>query len=77
VSTSKNIYTYSVREQVVVRSSDSGIVDPTRTSQLTLLTCTGWDGDLHRYINRRAVVADLVGVRPLVANSVEAGRQAR
>ncbi len=64
VYTYKNIYTYSVREQAVIKTDDSSVVGPTDQPQLTLLTCTGWDDETLRYTKRRAVFADLVSVAP-------------
>jgi LPXTG-site transpeptidase (sortase) family protein len=68
-----HIYTYSVREQAVVKINESTVVGPTEQSQLTLLTCTGWDDDTLQYTRRRAVFADLVGVSPITTEKTEVG----
>ncbi len=62
--TEQNIYTYVVRDQIIVESTDMGIADQTVRPQLTLLTCTGWDTDLELYRYRRAVFADLTRTEP-------------
>jgi LPXTG-site transpeptidase (sortase) family protein len=64
VYTARNHYTYSVREQTVVAPNDPTVVGSTGRSQLTLLTCTGWDVETLTYTRRRAVFADLVEVTP-------------
>ncbi len=63
--TEQNTYTYKVREQVTVDETDMAITMPTVGSQLTLITCTGWDTDLKVYRFRRALFADLVSVDSL------------
>lgn len=63
VHTSENIYTYQVREQVVVEVTDFHITESTAKPQLTLLTCTTWDEKIEQYRQRRAVFADLLTVR--------------
>lgn len=67
--TESNKYTYQVREQVVVNETDMGVVLPTVGTQLTLITCTGWDDELDIYRFRRVVFADLVNVEPLTIQS--------
>jgi LPXTG-site transpeptidase (sortase) family protein len=62
VHTEWKLYTYSVREQAVVKPNDSRVVGATEDNQLTLITCTGWNDEDRQYINRRAVFADLVSV---------------
>ena len=64
-----NKYTYKVREQVVVNETDMGVVLPTVGTQLTLITCTGWDDELDVYRFRRVVFADLVKAEPLTIQS--------
>jgi LPXTG-site transpeptidase (sortase) family protein len=68
VYTEWNIYTYAVREQMVVKSNDSRVVGATEEAQLTLITCTGWNDDDRGYTSRRTVFADLVGVEALAEN---------
>lgn len=67
--TEANKYTYQVREQVVVNETDLGITLPTVGTQLTLITCTGWDDDLDIYRFRRVVFADLVKAEPITYQS--------
>lgn len=69
VYTEANKYTYKVREQVVVNETDMGVVLPTVGTQLTLITCTGWDDELDVYRFRRVVFADLVKAEPLTIQS--------
>lgn len=66
VFTQENIYTYKVLEQLVVEDTDMGVTLPTVNSQLTLITCTGWDSEVEIYRYRRVVVAELVQVDSLV-----------
>ena len=63
--TEANKYTYRVREQVVVNETDLGVTLPTVGTQLTLITCTGWDDELDIYRFRRVVFADLVKAEPV------------
>lgn len=63
--TEANKYTYRVREQVVVNETDLGVTLPTVGTQLTLITCTGWDNDLDIYRFRRVVFADLLKSEPV------------
>ena len=73
VHTTWNVYTYSVREQAVVTPNDSRAVGPTDQSQITLLTCTGWDEQARQYTHRRAVYADLVSVSPSFISKMDDG----
>jgi LPXTG-site transpeptidase (sortase) family protein len=75
VYTDWNVYTYSIREQKVVRENDSSVVGPTDRSQVTLLTCTGWDEEALQYTDRRAVFADLVDTSSLVINQTDDGSE--
>lgn len=63
--TEENKYFYQVREQMVVNETDMGVVLPTVGTQLTLITCTGWDDELDIYRFRRVVVAELVKTEPI------------
>lgn len=65
VYTEKYIFTYQVREQVVVGETDISVIDATDNPQVTLITCTAWDTDLRTYLQRLIVFADLVSVSPL------------
>jgi LPXTG-site transpeptidase (sortase) family protein len=67
--TEENIYTYSVREKLVVDQADLSVVDPTDIAQITLITCLDWDEDLEIYIKRLAVMADLVRTDALFVSS--------
>ena len=69
VYTEKNIYTYQVREQTVVGDYELSVIQPTDKPQITLITCTSWDAELHMYLNRLVVYADLTSVRPVTASS--------
>jgi sortase (surface protein transpeptidase) len=40
-------------------------VEPSQTSQITLITCTGWDTKLGHYIKRLIVAATLDEVVPI------------
>jgi LPXTG-site transpeptidase (sortase) family protein len=67
--TEANKYTYQVREQVVVNETDMGVTLPTVNTQLTLITCTGWDDELDIYRYRRVVFSDLVKAEPIMYQS--------
>lgn len=64
LETDENIYTYRVREQVVVDEEDMSPIQKTQNAQLSLVTCTGWDANLKTYTQRRLIFADLVEVEP-------------
>lgn len=68
VYTERGEYVYRVREQAVVKQDDVAVVGPTINAQLTLLTCANWNEKDRTYIQRRAVFADLVQIRPLEAD---------
>jgi sortase A len=53
------IYTYVVREQLVVYPEESSVLNDTPQPQLTLITCTTWDEDTSTYLRRRVIFADL------------------
>ena len=55
----KYIYTYIVREQLVVYPDESSVLNDTPQPQLTLITCTTWDEDTSTYLRRRVIFADL------------------
>jgi LPXTG-site transpeptidase (sortase) family protein len=62
--TEENIYTYRVREEVVVAAGDLTVTEPSEVSQLSLITCTGWDSGKREYQERLVVTAELVKVEP-------------
>jgi LPXTG-site transpeptidase (sortase) family protein len=53
------IYTYVVREQVLVYPEDSYVLNDTPQPQITLITCTTWDEETLSYLRRLIVFADL------------------
>jgi sortase A len=53
------IYTYVVREQVLVYPEDSYVLNDTPQPQVTLITCTTWDEETLSYLRRLIVFADL------------------
>lgn len=65
VYTEENVYTYHVREQRLVNDYDLTPVSASDTSQLTLITCSGWDSEIRLYISRLVIASDLVEVNPL------------
>lgn len=65
VYTEKGLYVYVTDGQRVVDERDFSVVEASIEPQLTLLTCTGWDPLLKRYLKRRVVVANLSDVSPL------------
>jgi LPXTG-site transpeptidase (sortase) family protein len=69
VYTEKNLYTYRVREQTVVEDYDLSVIQPTDKPQITLITCTSWNPELHMYIKRLVIYADLANVNPLTSQS--------
>jgi LPXTG-site transpeptidase (sortase) family protein len=71
VYTEEGLYTYAVRNHLTVDETDLGVIRPTTSAQLTLITCTGWDTTLSIYRFRRVVVADLVGEQPWVRQGKE------
>jgi LPXTG-site transpeptidase (sortase) family protein len=62
--TEENIYTYRVREGLVVDAGDLTVTEPSEISQLSLITCTGWDSGKREYQERLVVTAELVKVEP-------------
>lgn len=55
----KMIYTYVVREQVLVYPEESSVLNDTSQPQLTLITCTTWNEETLSYLRRLVVFADL------------------
>jgi LPXTG-site transpeptidase (sortase) family protein len=53
------IYTYVVREQVLVYPEESSVLNDTSQPQLTLITCNTWDEETLSYLRRLVVFADL------------------
>lgn len=66
IYTQENEYTYRVREQKTVSDGDFSILDPTEESQLTLITCDGWDPENKIYLTRLVVSSELINVKPFV-----------
>ena len=53
------VYTYIVREQMLVYPEESSVLADTSHPQLTLITCHTWDEDTLSYLRRLVVFADL------------------
>lgn len=53
------IYTFTVRESLVVYPEEVNVTADTRLPQLTLITCTSWDQETLSYRRRQVVIADL------------------
>ena len=53
------VYTYIVRDQVLVYPEDSSVLADTSHPQLTLITCHTWDEETLSYLRRLVVFADL------------------
>jgi LPXTG-site transpeptidase (sortase) family protein len=71
VYTAENLYTYTVREQVVVEEGDLAVTHPTTNPQISLITCTDWNDEFKRYLKRLVVYADLKDTLPLQNTQVE------
>ncbi|MFC2055341.1 sortase [Chloroflexota bacterium] len=63
--TENNEYTYRVSEKTVVKDTDFSVVEQTEKSQITLITCTGWNQAARLYLERLIIYADLVDTSPL------------
>ena len=61
------IYTYVVREQLLVYPEQSSVLNDTSQPQLTLITCTTWDEETLSYLRRLVVFADLEKVEARLA----------
>ena len=55
----KFVYTYIVRDQVLVYPEEISVLSDTLQPQLTLITCTNWDEETLSYLRRRVIFADL------------------
>jgi LPXTG-site transpeptidase (sortase) family protein len=64
VYTNQYIYTYQVREILIVKPEDAYLTKDTSNSQLTLLTCATWNEKTKSYLRRQVVFADLLEVEP-------------
>ncbi len=53
------IYTYAVRDQVLVYPEDSSVLKDTSHPQMILITCTTYDEETSTYLRRRVIFADL------------------
>ena len=58
------VYTYIVRDQVLVYPEDISVLADTSHPQLTLITCHTWDEETLSYLRRLVVSADLDTVEP-------------
>lgn len=58
------VYTYIVRDQVLVYPEDSSVLADTSHPQLTLITCHTWDEETLSYLRRLVVSADLDTIEP-------------
>lgn len=56
------IYTYTVREQLLVYPDEAAIIADSAKPQLTLITCTTWNEESLSYLRRRVIIADLENV---------------
>lgn len=54
-----HIYTYTVREQLLVYPDEAAIMADSTKPQLTLITCTTWNEETLSYLRRRVILADL------------------
>lgn len=63
--TEQAMYTYKVREKRNVEESDLSVIEPSNSSELTLITCSNWNSQIKYYVQRLVVVADLLDVKPL------------
>ncbi|UCD97674.1 MAG: sortase [Chloroflexota bacterium] len=61
------VYTYIVREQILVYPDDSYVLNDTLKPQLTLITCTTWDEATLSYLRRLVIFADLEKVETQTA----------
>jgi LPXTG-site transpeptidase (sortase) family protein len=64
------IFTFSVREMVVVFPDEIEVTADTQHPQLTLITCATWDQDSLAYLRRQVVLADLEKVEITSTNNV-------
>jgi LPXTG-site transpeptidase (sortase) family protein len=63
--TEQNIYTYQASERKITDDGDMSVINPTDTSQISLITCIDWDDTTKIYLNRLVVVADLIRTEPI------------
>jgi LPXTG-site transpeptidase (sortase) family protein len=63
--TEQNIYTYQASERKITDDGDMSVINPTDTSQISLITCIDWDDATKTYLNRLVVVADLIRTEPI------------
>ncbi|MBN1430347.1 MAG: sortase [Anaerolineae bacterium] len=59
ITVGEETFVYAIAEITTVDADAVEVVLPTDDTRLTLLTCTGWDGDLEHYTQRIVVVAYL------------------
>jgi LPXTG-site transpeptidase (sortase) family protein len=60
----KYVYTFIVRDQILVYPEESSVLHDTPHLQLTLITCTTWDEETSSYLRRRVIFADLEKIEP-------------
>lgn len=70
VYTAEDRLIYQVSDQLVVNETDISVLEDNGTSRLILVTCTDWDEDTWRYLQRVAVFADQIRVEPIVSKDV-------
>lgn len=63
--TTRQMLTFQVTEQRVVRVDDTSVLAPSEDPRLTLITCDAWNAEEEKFQRRRAVIAELVRVEPL------------
>jgi LPXTG-site transpeptidase (sortase) family protein len=64
IYTEQNLYTYQLRERLIVEETDMWVVENSEEGQLTLVTCIDYNAEWERYERRLVVFADLVEVEP-------------
>jgi LPXTG-site transpeptidase (sortase) family protein len=67
--TEKNIYTYAVQDKKVVADTDLSVIEQEGDARVTLITCINWSEELHDYLDRLVVTANLVKVEPIGVSS--------
>jgi len=65
--TQQKQYTYRVTDQITVEDYDMSVVEPSDKPLITLITCTEWDNELHLYLKRLIVYAELKNIQSLSA----------
>lgn len=65
IYTERNVYVYRLVDKRVVSDGDLSVVAPSDQPRLTLITCTGWDEELERYLQRIVLISELQEITPL------------